>query len=77
MKNPTSKKINKSTKNYLICGGLAVTLIITLLLIYAWIAKVDILACLNTKYAWLAYGAIFIYATIGLTLIVRDKIRRM
>ena len=77
MKKPTSKKINKSTKNYLICGGIAVLLILSLLLIYAWIAKIDVLACLNTKYAWLAYGAIFIYATIGLTLIVRDKIRRM
>ena len=77
MKNPTSKKINKSTKYYLICGGASVLLIITLILIYAWLANVDILAWFSTKYAFIIYGAILIYLTVGLILIVKDKIRSM
>jgi hypothetical protein len=77
MKNPTSKKINKSTKYYLICGGAAVLLIVSLLLMYAWLTHVDILAWFSTKYAFIMYGAILIYLTIGVILIVKDKIRSM
>jgi hypothetical protein len=77
MRNPASKKVSKSTKYYLICGGASALLIISLLLLYAWIVHADILAWFGTKYAFLAYGAILIYLTVGLIMIVKDKIRGM
>ena len=77
MKNPTPRKLNKSTKYYFLCGGASVLLIILLLLIYAWITHINILAWFKSKYAFIMYGAILIYATIGLILIVHDKIRNM
>ena len=77
MKNPTSKKISKSTKYYLIYGIISVILIIGLLLLYAYLTGFDIAACFTSKYAYITYGALAIYLTIGLTLIVKDKIGRM
>jgi len=77
MKHPTSKKINKSIKYYLICGGASALLIIGLLLLYAWLEKVDIAAWFSSKYALITYGVLLIYITVGIILIVRDKIRRM
>ena len=77
-KKPTSKKkVNKSLLYYGICGGAVFLIVITLLLIYAFIEKVDILAWFGTKYAFLMYGAILIYLTIGVILVIRDRIRRM
>ena len=77
MKSPTSKKLNKSTIYYIICGGAAVALIIGLLLMYAAIEHIDILAWFGSKYAFIMYGAILIYLTVGVILIVKDKIRSM
>ena len=78
MKNPTSKKkMNKSTKYYLICGGAAVLLILGLLLLYAKLEHIDILAWFKSKYAFLMYGALLIYLTVGIILIIKDKIKGM
>lgn len=77
MKSPTPKKINKSTKYYLICGGAAVILILGLLLAYALITHMDILGWFSSKYAFIVYGAILIYATVGIILLINDKIRSM
>jgi hypothetical protein len=77
MKNPTSKKISKSTIYYLICGGAALILIVGLLLLYALVAHIDILAWFSTKYAFLIYGAIIIYAVVGLILFLKDIIGRL
>lgn len=77
MKNPTSKKLNKSTIYYIICGAVAVFLIIGMLLMYAAIEKIDILAWFGSKYAFIMYGAILIYLTVGVILIIKDKIRSM
>ena len=77
-KKPTLKKpINKSTKYYLICGGASVLFILILLYLYALITKLDILAWLTSRYAFFIYGAIIIYLTIGIILIVKDKIKEM
>ena len=77
MKNPTPKRISKSTIYYLICGGSAVLLIITLLLLYAAVAHIDLAAWFHSKYAFIAYGAILIYVTVGIILYVKDKIKRL
>ena len=77
MARPTFKKLSKSTKYYILCGFLAILLIISLLLLWAWIGKVDILAWLTSKYAFLIYGALIIYITIGVILYVRDVIKEL
>ena len=77
MKRPMFKKFSKSTKYYLLCGGLAVILIIGLLILYAYLTGFDIAAMFVSKYAFIAYGAILIYIAVGIPLIVKDKIGRM
>jgi hypothetical protein len=77
MKPYKPKKINKSIKYYMLCGGVAVLIILGLLLLYAYLTHTDIIAWLSSKYAFITYGAILIYLTIGIILIVRDKIRNM
>lgn len=77
MKNLRQKKLNKSTKYYIICGGIAVVIILALLLIYAFVTKINILEWLCSKYAFLIYGAILIYVTIGIILFIKDKIRNL
>lgn len=78
MKEPTPKsKISKSTKYYLLCGGASVIIIFLLLLLYAYLAHINILAWFKSKYAFIMYGAILIYATVGLILIIRDRIGKL
>lgn len=73
----TPKKIDKSLLYYMICGGAVLLLILTMFLIYAWIMKIDILAWFTSKTAYLVYGAIAIYLTIGIIMFINGKIKRM
>lgn len=71
------KKLNKSTVIYIWCGVGSAVLIIGLLLLYALIAKIDIIAWFGSKYAGFLYLALFIYLVIGIILFVKNKIARM
>lgn len=76
-KKQARKKLSKSTIVYIWCGVGAFLLVIGMLLIYAAIEKVDIIAWLGSKYAGFIYLALFIYLVIGIILFVKDKIARM
>ena len=71
------KKLNKSTRVYIYCGLGASILLIILLVLYAVIAKINILEFLASKYACFTYLAIGILGTVGIILFIKDKIARM
>ena len=74
---PFKKKLTKSTKVYIYCGIGAGLLLMLLLILYAVIAKVNIGEFLVSKYACFTYLAIGILSTVGIILVVKDKISRM
>jgi uncharacterized integral membrane protein len=74
---PLKKKLNKSTRVYIYCGIGSAILLILLLIIYAVVAKINIGEFLVSRYAMFAYLAIGLFATVGIILVVKDKISRM
>lgn len=79
MKIKKPNKISKSTKYYLIFGVSAVGFVIALFVIYALITGIDLLAWFsfdNKRFVMVLLLA-FIYSAIGLSLFVKDIIRRM
>lgn len=74
---PFKKKLNKSTRVYIYCGICSAILLMLLLIIYAVVAKINIGEFLVSRYAMFVYLAIGLFATVGIILVVKDKISRM